>query len=244
MTILKELFYTDAMVVKRYAQLSPLDKERFDQMKVLAEQIKMETGDYSLIEDLMAKVVLQRFGHMQKQDVKSMLGQEGEGAKGGKVIEKVEEGYLRIKKDPGAELDKVVVSAVVLCKDLAVLQYVIVEDEDGLDCISLGSDDSDVEQINKIEVRDVLKNLDDLKRQEADCIDKLAKAVPEMEDRDIVIVSEKMQGMDLPKCVYKMYQRIGSPRNFRVALAAGERLLSLYRKNQVGADVETVPNLC
>ena len=41
-----------------------------------------------------------------------------------------------------------------------------------------------------------------------------------------------------------MYQRIGSPRNFRVALEAGERLLSLYRKNQVGADVETVPNLC
>ena len=74
MTISKELFYTDAMAVKRYAQLSPLDKERFDQMKVLAEQIKMETGDYSLIEDPMAKVVLQRFGHMQKQDVKSMLG--------------------------------------------------------------------------------------------------------------------------------------------------------------------------
>ena len=53
-----------------------------------------------------------------------------------------------------------------------------------------------------------------------------------------------MQGMDLPKCVYKMYQRIGSPRNFRMALAAGERLLSLCVKNQVGADVETVPNLC
>ena len=74
MTISKELFCTDVMVAKRYAQLSRLDKERFDQMKVLAEQIKMETGDYSLIEDLMAKVVLQRFGHMQKQDVKSMLG--------------------------------------------------------------------------------------------------------------------------------------------------------------------------
>ena len=73
MTISKELFYTDAMVAKRYAQLSPLDKERFDQMKVLAEQIKMETGDYSLIEDLIAKVVSQRFGQMQKQDVRSML---------------------------------------------------------------------------------------------------------------------------------------------------------------------------
>ena len=132
--------------------MSPFDKERFNQMKVLAEQIKMETGDYSLIEDLMAKVVSQRFGQMQKQDVKSMLGQEGEGVKGGKVIEKVEEGYLRIKKQPGAELDKMVVSAVVLCKNPAVLQYVIVEDEGGSDYISLGSDGSDVEEINKIEV--------------------------------------------------------------------------------------------
>ena len=156
------------------------------------------------------------------------------------MIEKAEEGYLRIKKEPGAELDKVVVSAVVPCKDPAVLQYAIVED--GLDCITLGSNDSDVEEINKIEVQDVLENLADLKRQ--DCIDKLAKAVPEMEDRDVVIVSEKMRGMDLPKCVYEMYQRIGSPGNFRAALAAGERLLSLYRKNQVGADVETIPNLC
>ena len=75
-------------------------------------------------------------------------------------------------------------------------------------------------------------------------MDRLAKEVPEMEDCGVVIVSEKMQGMDLPKCVHEMYQRIGSPRNFRVALAAGERLLSLHRKNQMGADVKTVPNLC
>ena len=70
----------------------------------------------------------------------------------GKVIEKVEEGYLRIKKDLGAELDKVVVNVVGPYEDLAVLQYAIVEDEDGSDCISLGSNDSDVEEIKKIEV--------------------------------------------------------------------------------------------
>ena len=138
----------DTMVEKRYAQLSPIDKMKFDQMKVFAEQIKMGTGDYSLIEDLMAKVVLQRFGCMQKENIKSMLGHEGEGAEGEKVVEEAEEGYLRIKKEPGAELDKVVVSVVVLCEDPAVLHYAIVEDEDRLDCISLGSNDSDVEEIN------------------------------------------------------------------------------------------------
>ena len=53
----KELFYTDEMVAWNYAILSKQDKERFDQMKELAEAIKKETGDYSLIEDLMARVV-------------------------------------------------------------------------------------------------------------------------------------------------------------------------------------------
>ena len=54
MTISKELFYTDEMVARCYEQLSDEDKARFDQMKVLAESIKQETGDCGLIEDLMA----------------------------------------------------------------------------------------------------------------------------------------------------------------------------------------------
>ena len=87
----------------------------------------------------------------------------------------------------------------------------IVEDEDRSDCISLGSDDSDMEEINKLEVRDILKNLADLRRQEADCIDKLAQVVPKMEDRDVVIVSEKMQGMDLSRCVYECMRELEVP---------------------------------
>ena len=56
MTISKELFYTDEMVARCYDRL---DKARFDQMKVLAESIKQETGNYGFIEDLMAQVVAQ-----------------------------------------------------------------------------------------------------------------------------------------------------------------------------------------
>ena len=67
-----------------------------------------------------------------------------------------------------------------------------------------------------------MKELADLKWKEADCIDKLAQAVPEMPDSEVVIISEKMQGMDLLKCVYKMYERIHNPHNFRAALAADE----------------------
>ena len=81
-----------------------------------------------------------------------MLGHEGEGAEGRNVVELAEGGYLRIKKEPGVELDRVVVSALVPTEDPAVLQYVILEDEHRSDCITLGSDDSDVEEINKVEV--------------------------------------------------------------------------------------------
>ena len=55
MMVSKELFYTDSMVARNYERLSQEDKKRFDQMKELAESVKQETGDYSLIEDLMAE---------------------------------------------------------------------------------------------------------------------------------------------------------------------------------------------
>ena len=54
MTISRELFYMDEMVSRCYDQLSAEDKARLDQMKVLAELIKQETGDYGLIKDLIA----------------------------------------------------------------------------------------------------------------------------------------------------------------------------------------------
>ena len=86
MTVSKELFYTDEMVARNYARLSKQDKERFDQMKELAEAIKKETGNYSLIEDLMARVVGERFGGMMRGDMKAVMGKEGEGAEGGKHL--------------------------------------------------------------------------------------------------------------------------------------------------------------
>ena len=85
MTVSKELFYTDSMVTKNYARLSKEDQKRFDQMKELAESIKQETGDYSLIEDLMARVVGERFGSMSEEDASAVLGRPGEGSEGGNI---------------------------------------------------------------------------------------------------------------------------------------------------------------
>ena len=126
MMVSKELFYTDSMVARNYARLSPEDKKHFDQMKKLAESIKQETGDYSLIEDLMARVVGERFGSMSKEDVSAVLGRPGEGSEGVKHL-KQEGGHLTIKSEPGAEPEKVVISAIVPSEELTIIPYCVKE---------------------------------------------------------------------------------------------------------------------
>ena len=133
MTISKELFYTDEMVARNYNRLSKEDKDRFNQMKVLAESIKQEMGDYGLIEDLMSRVVAQHYGYMKKTDVAVVMGKEGEGITGGKEL-KQEGSRLMIKWEPGAEPEKVVVTAIVPSEEPTLLPYHIVEDEDRSDC--------------------------------------------------------------------------------------------------------------
>ena len=122
--------------------------------------------------------------------------------------------------------------------------YHIVEDENRSDCVTIRSEDSDIEEIDKDEVRDTLKELADLKRKEADYLDTLAQAVPEMRDSEVVVVSEKVRGMDLPQCVYDMYGRINHQNNFRAALAAGECLFLQYKFNQAGTPVVSILELC
>ena len=239
MMVSKELFYTDEMVARNYARLSKQDQDRFNQMKELAKAIKKETGDYSLIEDMMARVVGERFGGMSKEDVKAVMGKEGEGAEGGKQL-KQEGSRLVIKSEPGVETEKIVLSAIIPSEEPALLPYCVIENEEQSDCETIGSD-SDIEEINKIEVRDVLKELAELRRKEAECFDKLAQAVPDMQDNEVVILAEKVKGSELPQCVHQMSQRINNPRDFRATLAVGERLYSLYKYNQVGMPPTSIP---
>ena len=217
MMVSKELFYTDSMVARNYARLSKEDQKCFDQMKELAESIKQETGDYSLIEDLMARVVGERFGSMKKEDVSAVLGRPGEGSEGEKCI-KQEGGHLTIKSEPGAEPEKIVISAIAPAEEPTLLPYCLKGNEEE-DCETTSSV-SDLEEIDKVKVQTILKELADLKRREADCIDKLVAAVPEMRDSEVVVVTEKVRGPELPQCVYEMSQRISHPRDFCAALAA------------------------
>ena len=65
-----------------------------------------------------------------------------------------------------------------------------------------------------------------------------------MRDSEVVMVSEKVRGTDLPQCVHDMYSRINHPHNFRAALVAGECLFSQYKFNQAGTPVVSILELC
>ena len=156
-------------------------------MKVLAEKIKKETGQYVPIEDMMAWVVAQRFGHMTQQNVATVLRPSGKGPATGKVLEKKGD-ILRIKAKEGSEEEqKVVLTAIVLNEDQACLAYCVEEDEDAPECVSIGSEDSDV-AIQKPEVQAILKELAGIKRKEADCYEWLVQGATARNSVEVVFV--------------------------------------------------------
>ena len=212
-TISEELVYSDAMVQREYDRLSEEDKERFDQMKTLAKKIKKETGQYVPIEDMMAWVVAQQFGRMTQQNIAMVLGSSGEGPTAGKVLEKKGD-VLRIKAEEGSEKErKVVLTAIVLSEDPACLAYCVEEDQDVPECISIGSEDTDME-IQRPKVKAILEELADIKRKEADCYEWLAAAIPGMTDEEVTEVGERVRPSRLPKCVDQLYDTLKNPRNF------------------------------
>ena len=190
-------------------------------MKVLAEKIKKETGQYVPIEDMMARVVAQRFGRMTQQNIATVLGPSGEGPAAGKVLEKKGD-ILRIKAEDGSEEErKIVLTALVPNEDLACLAYCIEEDKDVPECVSIASEDSDF-TVQKPEVQAILQELAGLKRKEADCYECLAAAILDMTDEEITEVGERVQPSKLPKCADQLYDWLKNPRNFRTVLAVGE----------------------
>ena len=212
-------------------------------MKVLAEKIKKETGQYVPIEDLMARVVAQRFGRMTQQNVAAVLGSSGEGSAAGKILEKKGD-VLRIKTEEGSEEErKVILTAIVPNEDPACLAYCVEEDEDAPECVSIASEDSDI-AVQKPEVQAILQELASLKRKEADCYDRLAAAIPEMTDKEVTEVGERVWPSKLPKCVDQLYDRLKDPRKFKTVLAVGEQMFSLYKHEQAGKPVAEVPELC
>ena len=212
-------------------------------MKVLAEKIKKETGHYIPIEDMMARVIAQRFGRMTQQNIATILGPSGKGPAAGKVLEKKGD-VLRIKAEEGSEEErKVVLTVIVPNEDPACLAYCVEEDKDVPECVSIASKDSDI-AVQKPEVQAILKELAGIKRKEADCYEWLAVVIPDMTDEEITEVGERVWSSKLPKCVDQLYDRLKNPRNFRTVLAVGEWMFSLYKHEQAGKPIAEVPELC
>ena len=151
---------------------------------------------------------------------------------------------LRIKAEEGSEKEwKVVLTAVVPSEDPACLAYCVEEDEDVPDCISISSEDTDME-IQKPEVKAILEDVADIKRKEADCYERLAAVIPRMTDEEVTEVGERVRPSRLPKCVDQLYDKLKNPRNFRTILAVGERVFSIYKHDQMGEPLAEVPELC
>ena len=136
-----------------------------------------------------------------------VLGSSGEGPTTTKVLEKKGD-ILRIKAEEESEKErKVVLTAIVLSEDPACLAYCVEEDKDAPECVSICSEDTDME-IQKPEVKAILEELADIKRKEVDCYEWLAAAIPGMTDEEVTEPSR------LPKCIDQLYDRLRNPRNF------------------------------
>ena len=109
---------------------------------------------------MMARVVGERFGSMKKEDVSAVLGRSGEGSEGEKRL-KQEGGHLKIKSEPGAEPEKIIISTIIPAEEPTLLPYCVKGDEEE-DCETISSV-SNLEEIDKEEVQNVLKELADLK---------------------------------------------------------------------------------
>ena len=134
-------------------------------------------------------------------------------------------------------------TAIIPSEDPACLAYCVEEDEDAPECISIGSEDTDME-IQRPEVKAILKELADIKRKEVDCYEQLAAAIPGMTDKEVTEVGERVRPSRLPKCVDQLYDRLKNPRNFRTTLAVGEQIFSIYKHDQMGESLAEVPDLC
>ena len=146
---------------------------------------------------------------MTQQNIATVLGPSGEGSAAGKVLEKKGD-ILTIKAE---EESKVILTALVPNEDPACLAYCVEEDEDAPECVSIGSDDSDM-AVQKPEVQAILKELASIKRKEADCYDQLAAVIPGMTDEEVTEVDERIWPSKLPKCVDQLYDKVKDPRNF------------------------------
>ena len=110
-------------------------------------------------------------------------------------------------------------------------------EDDEYESVGSESNEDELDSTHKAQIwRDMAK----VKREEAALYDKLAKAAPMMTQGDLLYSVEKtpQPSTQLPECAEEMYTCIDNPAQFRVALAAAERLINIYRHNREEVKLE------
>ena len=211
--------------------MPPAQKALFDDLKKFAEDQEEETGTCTPLDTLITTHVNTRYPRIPSTVAASIVKPE-EGAEDLPAYQ-LEEGTS----------NKALVTAIFPSTDPAVLSYNM--KGTAAECTDADYDSvhdvSDTEELDSTEIAQIWHDMVKLKRDEAALYDKLALAAPLMMQSDLLFSVEKTPkpSSHLPDCVEEMYSRIADPQKFRVALAAGERLMNIYRRNR--EDVKPEP---
>ena len=217
---------SDVQVKTEIDKLSPEEKAKFDDFSSFAEDWHGETGKYEPMDHVMKHLVKVRYLGIPPDVVSHLVQPE----------DQPEEGAIDMPPFTESSSDKALVTTIFPSTDPAVLSYNLkgkAAERKDEEYESVGSE-SNEEELDSTEIAKIWHDMAKLKREEAALYDKLAKAAPTMTQGDLMYSVEKIPHptSQLPQCTEDMYTRMAIPHRFRVALAAAERLVNLYRQNR------------
>ena len=204
----------------------PEEKAKFDDFSSFTEDWHGETGKYEPMDHVMKHLVKVRYLGIPPDVVSQLVQPE----------DQPEEGAIEVPPFTDSSSDKALVTTIFPSTDPAVLSYNLkgkAAERKDEEYESVGSE-SNEEELDSTQIAQIWHDMAKLKREEAALYDKLAKAAPMMTQGDLMYSVEKTPHptSQLPQCAEDMYTRMANPHRFRVALAAAERLVNLYRQNR------------
>ena len=230
------LLLSDTQIKAEIAKLSPEEKAKFDDFSSFTEDWHSETGKYEPMDQVMKQLVKVRYPGIPPAVASQLIQPE----------DQPEEGAIEVPPISEPSIDKALITAIFPSTDPAVLSYNLkgkAAERKDEDYESVGSQ-SDEEELDSTQIAQIWCGMAKLKREEAALYDKLAKATPTMTQSDLLYSVEETPHptSQLPQCAEDMYSRIDNPYHFRVALAAAERLVNLYRQNREDIKPEPLQN--
>ena len=231
------LLMTDVQIKKEVEQLPPAQKALFEDVKKFVEDQEKESGECMPLDRVVSTLVKARYPRIPSTIVTSKVKPEEESKEDADV--------LPVYHTEGGTSDKVLVTAIFPSKDPAVINYNLKKkpsaERTNEDYKNIG-ESSDAEEIDSIKIVQIWWDMAKLKRDEAALYDRLAMAAPSMTQSDLLYSIEKTPkpSSHLPDCMEEMYTRMADPQRFRVALAAGERLVNIYKHSREDVKIESI----